>query len=132
MNMRERLRWPGCALVLGLLLASLSMPVSAEDDLDVTISVIEDNGGDIEREVTRRIELPPRARGNEARSNAPGRDVSQEARERGREFGQSRAEEARKRRGPPDNAGAGPPGNPGGGPPDNPGGGRPPDNPGGG
>lgn len=124
MNMRERSRWPGGALVLGLLLASLSMPVAAEDDLDVTITVIEDNGGDIEREVTRRIELPPRA-------DAPGRDVSREARERGREFGRSRAEEARSRRGPPDNAGAGPPDNPGGGPPDNPGGG-PPENPGGG
>lgn len=129
MSMRDLLRWPACAILIGLVLVGVGGPAVAEDDLDVTITVIEDDGGDIEREVSGRIELPPRAAGAEAREQAPGRDISTEARERGRDFGRSRAEEVRNRRGPPDNAGVGPPDNPGGGPPDNPG---PPNGPGGG
>ena len=119
-----------------LALTLMGGSVRAQDDLDVTITVIEEDTADVEREVTRRIELPPRARGEGTgergtRDDAPGRDISRDARERGREFGQSTAEEARDRRGPPDQTGGGAPDNPGNGPPENPGD-APPDNPGGG
>jgi hypothetical protein len=134
----------------------------ADASLEVTIRLLPENAVGPE-ELTRRIELPPAAatvpRAAPDAGNAPGQrnenpgrgaEISNEARERGREFGQEVSEQARGNRenagrpddgGPPDNRGrpddagppddvgppdnAGPADNPG--PPDTPG---PPDNPG--
>lgn len=92
------------AAVLAAIAATWTSPVRAGDDLDVTMTVIEGNDPNIEHEVTKHIALPPRPQrgGEAARSgDAPGRGVADEARERGRDFGQSTADEARGRRGPP-------------------------------
>jgi len=113
------------AAVLAALAAAWTTAVRAGDDLDVTMTVIEDNDSNIEHEVTKHITLPPKpdhAEQGERGGDAPGRGVADDARERGRDFGQSTAEGARSRRGPP----ADRPGNGGGGnPPDNPGSGKP-------
>jgi hypothetical protein len=108
----------------------------SESSLDVTIRLLPENAVGPE-EITRRIELPPAAEaarppqaaeaGPPSGVDGPGRgqEVSSEARERGREFGQEVAEQARGNRenaGRPDNAGPpeGVPGPPDGvpGPPD--------------
>jgi hypothetical protein len=130
----------------------------ADASLEVTIRLLPENAVGPE-EITRRIELPPaaanattpraapdagNARGQQNENPGRGAEVSSEARERGREFGQEVSEQARGNRenagrpddaGPPDDRGrpddAGPPDDVGppdnAGPTDNPG---PPDNPG--
>ncbi len=111
----------------------------ALERLEVTMALLPENAADDDT-VTRRIELPPANR--EAASDKPpveipgaengdgkGLDTAAEARERGREFGQDVAEQARENR---ENAGHGngPPESPPGPPSDAGNGGRP-DNPGG-
>jgi hypothetical protein len=88
----------------------------SETSLDVTIRLLPENAVGPE-EITRRIELPPAAeaaRPPQAAEAGPpngvegpgrGEEVSSEARERGREFGQDVAEQARENAGRPDNAG---------------------------
>jgi len=117
----------------------------SESNLDVTIRLLPENAVGPE-DVTRRIELPPAAARPtppraESDDEAPppaddqekgrGDEISNEARERGREFGQETAEQARGNRenaGRPDDApGRGPPKEPG--PPDNPGPRGPPETP---
>jgi hypothetical protein len=120
---------------------------ASEASLEVTIRLLPENAVGPE-EITRRIELPPAAAipappRAEAADEAPpdsergrGDEISRDARERGREFGQETAEQARENRenagrpddagppddvGPPDDAGrpddAGPPEEPPRGPP---------------
>lgn len=75
------------ALVLGALPA-----VAQADDLDVTLSVI-DEAGDAEEQLTNDIELPDEADA-EGRAGA-GIDTANQARQQGSEFGRERAEEGR-------------------------------------
>jgi hypothetical protein len=88
-------------LVAGLLV--LPVPVLA-DDLDVTMRMVEDSE-DLTNSVTREIRLPelPALQGKangqgRGRQDAPGREASEGARERGREFGRSMSEQAREAR----------------------------------
>jgi hypothetical protein len=90
-------------------------------------------------EAARRIELPdparPSAGEDDGGSEIPGRDTTSEARDRGAQFGQETAEEARERRGPPEGVGppddAGRPDDGNGNRPEDPGDGNQPDQPGG-
>ncbi len=135
-------RISGVAAVLAL--ATVSQVCAQEraiERLELTMTLLPEEAQD-SGAITRRIELPPPPAG-ERPAEPPGADQGQgqqgldtatEARERGREFGQSVAEQARENRenagrgdGPPDKS-PGPPADlptPGGGPPDNVGGGRP-------
>ena len=109
-----------------------------ENNLDVTIRLLPENAVGPE-DITRRIELPPaaarptppRAEGDDAaqppaddkeKNKGRGDDIADQARERGRDFGQETAEQARGNRenaGRPDDApGRGPPRDPD--PPGNP------------
>ena len=125
------------AFYSSLLSAALvvAAPVAYADPLDgLEMDVI----GAEERpdDAARRIELPDAARPNtgDSGSEIPGRDTAAEARDRGAEFGQETAEEARERQGPPDGVGppdgAGRPGNGNDNRPDNAGDGNRPENPG--
>ncbi len=102
------------AVTAALLVMGVAMPAFAEDDLDVTMEVIEEDAD--EARFVRQIELPAGASEQARESAADGHETANEARERGREFGQERAREARERGrdggGPPDGRGApgGPPG----------------------
>lgn len=109
-----------------------------ENNLDVTIRLLPENAVGPE-DITRRIELPPaaarptpppRAEGDEAAQppaddKEKGKGPADEARERGREFGQETAEHAR---GDRENAGR-PDDKPGRGPPTDPGPRGPPETP---
>lgn len=137
-------RWTACAAALGAPALGVGAQDAANDAaLEVTIRLLPENAAGRPDEITRRIELPPAVRPDSPANSAPdrrgaGQDTAAEARERGREFGQEIAEQARQNRenagrpdrtGPPDNAG--PPDDVPGpqGPPDNvPGPQGPPDN----
>jgi hypothetical protein len=88
---------------LALLLALMvSGPAIASDDLDVTMRMVDENEN-ITDAVTREIRLPelPGLRQGDNRSraqDAPGRQLKEQARERGRAFGQSVSERARESR----------------------------------
>ncbi|AMQ89794.1 MULTISPECIES: hypothetical protein [Marinobacter] len=75
------------------------------DDLDVTMRMVDDSE-DLTGAVTREIrlpELPGLRRHERGNTLAPGRATAEDARERGRDFGQSVSERAREnRRGKPD------------------------------
>jgi hypothetical protein len=133
-----------CVALAGAWVVASYAQEKRENNLDVTIRLLPENAVGPE-DITRRIELPPaaarptppRAEGDDA-ARAPADDkenekrradeAGNEARERGRDFGQETAEKARGNRedaGRPDDApGRGRRDNPG--RPDNPG---PPDNP---
>jgi len=125
-----------CLAVALTVAAVAQAQAPSEPSLDVTIRLLPENAVGPE-DITRRIELPPAAQnarppqaanpGPPAGVENPGRgdEVAGEARERGREFGQEVAEQARGNRenaGRPDNPGPpdGVPGPPDGvpGPPD--------------
>jgi len=97
------------------------------DDLEVTMTLLPADGARPEA-ITRTITLPPAAErtgaDDAADRGAEGREIAEEARDRGREFGQEMAEQARENR---EDAGrGGPPEDPPGPPDDLP---NPPDNP---
>ncbi|QFS85713.1 MULTISPECIES: hypothetical protein [unclassified Marinobacter] len=83
----------------------VSAPLALADDLDVTMRMVDDSE-DLTGAVTREIrlpELPGLRRHERGNSSVPGRATAEDARERGRDFGQSVSERAREvRRGNPD------------------------------
>ncbi|WP_228152807.1 hypothetical protein [Marinobacter guineae] len=88
--------------IAGLMIFGLLVPITtqASDDLDVTMRMVTDDV-ELTDSVVREIELPlaverPEAPGN---SGLRGLDAAEEARERGREFGESMSEKARQSRG---------------------------------
>ncbi len=72
----------------------------ADQPLDVTIQVV-NSPADLPAAVTKTIELPAAASDVARDHAAKGLDTANQARERGREFGQAIAEEAKNRRGRP-------------------------------
>lgn len=101
-----------------------SLAFAGEDEVpDVTMSVLESEA-EVERVISE-IQLPQAASPMAQERAASGLDTANEARERGREFGQERAEQARDRAAPGKPETPGKPDKPG--KPDRPG---PPDNPG--
>lgn len=81
--------------LVGLLLA---FSASASDDLDVTMRMVMD-GDALTDQVVREIELPtPDLEHSRTRDVMRGQDQSEEARQSGREFGQSVSEDARSAR----------------------------------
>ncbi|WBU41865.1 MULTISPECIES: hypothetical protein [Marinobacter] len=79
----------------------VSAPLALADDLDVTMRMVDDSE-DLTGAVTREIrlpELPGLRRHERGNTLAPGRATAEDARERGREFGQSVSERAREVRG---------------------------------
>ncbi|BEH13294.1 hypothetical protein [Marinobacter shengliensis] len=79
----------------------VSAPLALADDLDVTMRMVDDSE-DLTGAVTREIrlpELPGLRRHERGNTFAPGRATAEDARERGREFGQSVSERAREVRG---------------------------------
>src|SRR5690554_5363134 len=102
MSVGKNITFGGWLLTTSLLVVA---PLAGANDLDVTMRMVEDSE-DLTNSVTREIRLPelPARRDRaidrgQARPEAPGREVSKEARERGREFGQSASEQAREARG---------------------------------
>nr|BBJ02700.1 hypothetical protein YBY_05480 [Marinobacter nauticus] len=79
----------------------VSAPLALADDLDVTMRMVDDSE-DLTGAVTREIrlpELPGLRRHERGNTLAPGRATAEDARERGRNFGQSVSERAREVRG---------------------------------
>ncbi|KXO06679.1 hypothetical protein [Marinobacter excellens] len=79
----------------------VSAPLALADDLDVTMRMVDDSE-DLTGAVTREIrlpELPGLRRHERGNTLAPGRETAEDARERGRDFGQSVSERAREGRG---------------------------------
>ncbi|WP_342631758.1 hypothetical protein [Marinobacter alkaliphilus] len=79
----------------------VSAPLALADDLDVTMRMVDDSE-DLTGAVTREIrlpELPGLRRHERGNTLSPGRATAEDARERGREFGQSVSERAREVRG---------------------------------
>ena len=135
-NMTKRMSYYAvCVTVLSWVGLAAHGQDAGESSLEVTIRLLPENAVG-PGELTRQIELPPAAQANSAAAppadpaNGPppgaengqgrGLDVAEEARARGREFGQEIAEQAKETRedagrpdsaGPPD--GAGPPADPG-------------------
>lgn len=89
---------------LVFLVAVFPPGIAAADDrpLDVTISVV-DSPGDLPDAVTKTITLPDAALASDVAQerSAKGLETANQARELGREFGQSVAEDAKTRRGRP-------------------------------
>ncbi|MFB2706859.1 hypothetical protein [Marinobacter shengliensis] len=80
---------------------AVNAPLALADDLDVTMRMVDDSE-DLTGAVTREIrlpELPGLRRHERGNTLAPGRATAEEARERGRDFGQSVSERAREVRG---------------------------------
>lgn len=87
-------------LILAAVLV-VSAPLALADDLDVTMRMVDDSE-DLTGAVTREIrlpELPGLRRHERGNTLSPGRATAEDARERGREFGQSVSERAREVRG---------------------------------
>lgn len=80
-----------------------TMALADDQPLDVTIRVVE-SPNDLPAAVTKTIQLPPAAAERARERAQPGLDTANEARARGREFGQSIADEA-KTKGDKDNPG---------------------------
>ena len=96
----------GCRFVLsaglvGLLMLGVWVPATtlANDDLDVTMRMVTDDA-ELTDSVVREIELPRAIEKpeNPGESGSRGLDTASEARERGREFGESMSEKARQSR----------------------------------
>jgi len=96
----------GCRFVLsarlvGLLMLGFWVPATtlANDDLDVTMRMVTDDA-ELTDSVVREIELPRAIEKpeNPGESGSRGLDTASEARERGREFGESMSEKARQSR----------------------------------
>lgn len=87
------MRTPSLVVLAATLGASVAM---ADEPLDVTIRVVE-SPSDLPSAVTKTIELPPAASATARERAQPGLDRANEARSRGRELGQSVAEEAKTR-----------------------------------
>ncbi|WP_296934562.1 hypothetical protein [uncultured Marinobacter sp.] len=89
------------ATLLGLLLFGFGIPATtlANDDLDVTMRMVTDDA-ELTDSVVREIELPRAVERpeNPGKSGSRGLDAASEARERGREFGESMSEKARQSR----------------------------------
>src|SRR5690606_10286756 len=98
MSVGKNLTFGGWLLTTSLLVVA---PLAAANDLDVTMRRVEDSQA-LTSSVTRELRLPElrllrgkaSAQG-QARPDVPGREVSKDARERGRDFGQSVSERAR-------------------------------------
>ena len=91
----QGMHWAGLAVFL------LVAPTTtvANDDLDVTMRMVTDDA-ELTDSVVREIELPRAIGkpGNPGESGSRGLDAASEARERGREFGESMSEKARQSR----------------------------------
>lgn len=89
------------ATLVGLLVVGFWLPATtlANDDLDVTMRMVTDDA-ELTDSVVREIELPRAIErpDNPGKSGSPGLDAASEARERGREFGESMSEKARQSR----------------------------------
>ncbi|WP_373001963.1 hypothetical protein [Marinobacter sp.] len=87
--------------LVGLLMVGFWVPVTtlANDDLDVTMRMVTDDA-ELTDSVVREIELPRAIErpDNPGKSGSRGLDAASEARERGREFGESMSEKARQSR----------------------------------
>lgn len=87
-------------MIVPLLLWLPVVAVADDKPLDVTIRVVT-SPADLPEAVTKTIELPPTASDVARERAARGLDTANQAREQGREFGRSVAEEAKARRGRP-------------------------------
>src|SRR5690554_6505417 len=101
MSVGKNLTFGGWLLTTILLVVA---PLAEANDLDVTMRMVEDSE-DLSNSVTREIRLQelPLLQGKasdqgQARPDVPGREVSKDARERGRDFGRSGSERARETR----------------------------------
>ena len=87
--------------LVGLLVIGFGAPATtlANDDLDVTMRMVTDDA-ELTDSVVREIELPRAIERPDSpgKSGSPGLDAASEARERGREFGESMSEKARQSR----------------------------------
>ncbi|WP_349343848.1 hypothetical protein [Marinobacter sp. MMG032] len=87
--------------LVGFLMVGLLIPVTAlaNEDLDVTMRMVTDDA-ELTDSVVREIELPRAIESpeNPGKSGSRGPDAASEARERGREFGESMSEKARQSR----------------------------------
>jgi hypothetical protein len=81
-------------MIVLFMACALSGVAVADDTLDVTISVV-GSPNDLPAAVTKTIELPAAASDMARDRAAKGLDTANQARERGREFGQSIAEDAK-------------------------------------
>ncbi|WP_278803475.1 hypothetical protein [Marinobacter nauticus] len=86
-----------------LILALMSAPAFGRDDLDVTMRLVGENE-DVTESVAREIRLPElpaleRRSSGPGDSEPPGQQIRDQAREKGRDFGQSMSERARDARG---------------------------------
>lgn len=83
---------------LTLIFSLFAWPAMAqEDDLDVTLSVVEDEG-EAEEQLVNDIELPADADEQAQENAAFGLDTANQARQQGREFGEERAEQGQENR----------------------------------
>lgn len=93
--------FPLNARVIGLLMTALVAPMTtlANDDLDVTMRMVT-NDAELTDSVVREIQLPRAVErpGNPGESGSSELDAARDARERGREFGESMSEKARQSR----------------------------------
>lgn len=89
------------AKLVGFLVLGFCLPATtlADDDLDVTMRMVTDDA-ELTDSVVREIELPRAIERpeNPGKSGSRGLDAASEARERGREFGESMSEKARQSR----------------------------------
>ncbi|MDX1558484.1 MAG: hypothetical protein R3193_06230 [Marinobacter sp.] len=89
------------ARLVAFLMPGFFVPATAlaNDDLDVTMRMVTDDA-ELTDSVVREIELPRAIErpDNPGKSGSPGLDAASEARERGREFGESMSEKARQSR----------------------------------
>ncbi|WP_449287464.1 hypothetical protein [Marinobacter sp. PE14] len=94
-------RFPVSARLAGMLMVGfwISSTALANDDLDVTMRMVTDDA-ELTDSVVREIELPRTLERPEGpgQSGSRGADAASEARERGREFGESMSEKARESR----------------------------------
>jgi hypothetical protein len=94
-------RFPVSARLAGMLMVGfwISSTALANDDLDVTMRMVTDDV-ELTHSVVREIELPRSLERPEGlgQSGSRGADAAREARERGREFGESMSEKARESR----------------------------------
>ncbi|GBO86192.1 hypothetical protein [Marinobacter salsuginis] len=89
------------AKLVGFLMVGFFIPATAlaNEDLDVTMRMVTDDA-ELTDSVVREIELPRAIERpeNPGKSGSRGLDAASEARERGREFGESMSEKARQSR----------------------------------
>lgn len=86
------------SLVLLSAVPGLAAAEEASDDLEVTMTVVEDEEAADEQGIVHEIELPDLAAEKAHSSAQQGMDAADQARQQGREFGEERSEQGRDRR----------------------------------